>query len=59
MVFFWGKCDLFGNLTSPVIFPKIHSTERVKPCFFVTFDIILSHIFPENLIEISQVSQKI
>ena len=24
--------------------------QRVKPCFFVTFDIIISHVFPENFI---------
>ena len=24
------------------------SIERVKPWFFVTFNIIISHIFPEN-----------
>ena len=42
------------NLTSHVVFSKIFknlsSDERVKPCFFVTFNIIISHIFPENLI---------
>ena len=34
-------CGFFKNLSSD---------ERVKPCFFVTFNIIISHIFPENLI---------
>ena len=34
-------------------------TEREKPCFYATFNIIISHIFPENLIEMSQVVQKI
>ena len=33
--------------------------ERVKPWFFVTFNIILRHIFPENFIEFPQVVQKI
>ena len=33
--------------------------ERVKPWFFETFDIIISHIFPENFAEIPQVVQKI
>ena len=33
--------------------------ERVKPCIFVTFSIIISHIFPGNIIEIPQVVQKI
>ena len=32
--------------------------EREKHCFFVTFNIIISHVF-ENLIEIPQVVQKI
>ena len=40
-------------------FKTVFSRERVKPWFFVTFDIIIKHIFPENLIEISQVVWKI
>ena len=41
-------------------FLKIASSkERVKPWFFVTFNIILRHIFPENFIEFPQVVQKI
>ena len=32
---------------------------RAKLCFLVTSNIIVSYIFPENLIEIYQVSQKI
>ena len=35
------------------------SKERVKPWFSVTFEIILKHIFPENLIEFPQIVQKI
>ena len=38
---------------------KVFSRERVKPCFFVTLNIIISHVFPENFIEIPQVVQKI
>ena len=38
---------------------NVSSKGRVKPCFFVTFNIIISHTFPENSIEISQVVQKI
>ena len=38
---------------------NISSKERVKPWFFVTFNIILRHIFPENSIEFPQVIQKI
>ena len=33
--------------------------ERVKPWCFVTFNIIISYVFPENFIEIPQVFQKI
>ena len=38
------------NLTPPVIFPKMcflereREREREKPCFFVTFNIIISHV---------------
>ena len=35
------------------------SKEMEKPWFFVTFNIFLSQIFPENFIEITQVVQKI
>ena len=35
------------------------SAESVKFCFLVTFNITLSYIFPENFIEIYQVSQNI
>ena len=31
---------------------NVSSRERVKPCFFVTFDIIIGYNFPENFIEI-------
>ena len=30
----------------------VFSRERVNPCFFVTFNIFISHSFLENLIEI-------
>ena len=47
------------NLTFPCGFSKIvFSRERVKSCFYGTFNSIISHIFPENFIEISQVVQK-
>ena len=32
---------------------NVSSKEKVKPWFFVTFNIILRHIFPENFIEFS------
>ena len=35
----------------------LFSRERVKPCFFVTFN--TNHVFPENFIEVPQVVQKI
>ena len=38
---------------------NVSSKERVKPCLFVTFNIITSHIFPENFIQIPQVVQKL
>ena len=33
--------------------------ERVEPSFFVTFNVIISHIFSENFIKIPQVVQKL
>ena len=30
----------------------------VKPCFFMSFNIVISHIFSENFLEISQDLQK-
>ena len=38
---------------------NVSSKARAKLCFFVTFDIIANHIFPENLIDIPQVVLKI
>ena len=35
------------------------SNERVKPWFFVNFNIIISHVFPKDFIEDLQVIQKI
>ena len=40
-------------------FKNVSSIERVEPWFFVTFNIILKDIFPENFIEFPQVVQKI
>ena len=39
-------------------FQKLNCLKSIKFCFLVTFDIIISHIFPENVIDIHQVSQK-
>ena len=40
----------------PCSFSKIVSSkQRLKPWFFVTFKIIIRHVFPENFIEILQV----
>ena len=55
---------LGGQIASPAPAPccfskNASSKERVKPRFFGTFNIIISHIFPENFIEILQVVQKI
>ena len=38
---------------------NVSSKERVRPRFFVTFNITISHIFRENFIEIPQVVQKL
>ena len=39
---------------------NVSSKENVKPCFFfVTLNVILRQIFPENFIEFPQVVQKI
>ena len=55
----WGGRG--GDLTPlPCGFSKtVSSKDRVKYWFIVTFNIIINHIFPENLIEIPQVVQKI
>ena len=48
------------DLPRPCDFSKsVYSKDRVKPWFFVTFNTILRHIFPENFIEFPQVVQKI
>ena len=36
-------------------FKNVSSGERVKPWFFVTFNTIIGHTFPEYFIEIPQV----
>ena len=49
-----------GQFDHPFSFSKVLSSkERVKPWFFVTFNVIISHIFPENFIEITQIVKKI
>ena len=51
---------LGGQIDLPCGFSKnVFSKGRVTLWFFVTFNIIISHIFPENFIEIPQVVQKI
>ena len=48
------------DLTFPCVFSiNLFSRGRVKLCSFVIFNIIISHIFAENFIEIHQVVQKI
>ena len=37
----------------------VRERERVKPCFFLTFNIIVNHMFPESFIKDSQVIEKI
>ena len=43
---------------TPLVFQKISFKGRMKPWFFVTFNITISCIFLENFIEIPQVVQK-
>ena len=38
---------------------NVFSRKRVGALFFVAFNIIISHIFPENFTEITQVVQNI
>ena len=56
-----GKEGFYLTHLSPLCgFSKnVSSKERVKPWFFVTFNIILRHIFPENFIEFPQVVQEL
>ena len=37
----------------------VRERERVKPCFFFTFNIIVNHMFSENFIKDSQVIENI
>ena len=53
----WGGGGVFQFDLLPLT--NISSKEREKPWFFVTFNIIISHIFPEHFIEIPQFVQKI
>ena len=55
-----GGRGQFDPPPPPCGFSKnVSSKERVKPWFFVTCNIILRHIFPENFIEFGQVVQKL
>ena len=57
------KTDWFLEMSliafSPYLSKNGSSSERVKPRFLVTFNIIINHFFPENFIEIPQLVQKI
>ena len=48
----WGGVILTPHL---VVFPKRYFLERVKPCFFMAINIIISLTFSENFREIPQV----
>ena len=55
-----GQGGQFAPPPFPGGFSKyVSSKERAKAWFFVTFDTIISHIFPETFIEIPQVVQNI
>ena len=63
---FW-KADNYADncktsasiINTPVIFPKMYLLKRVCNPGFLWLNIIISHIFAENFIEIRQVVQKI
>ena len=44
--------------TPPLVFAKMKG-RGLGPVFFLNFNIIISHIFPENVIKIPQVALKI
>ena len=49
-----------GQFDTPCGLSKIVSPKpKVKPWSFVTFKIMIRHVFPENFIEIPQVVQKL
>ena len=50
----------FGTFSNSCVFlENVSSVEKVEPWFFVTFNIILKHIFAENFIKFPHVVQKI
>ena len=53
------KMYLLKYVSSKMYLQNVSSKERAKTRFLVTFNIIISHIFLENFIEIPQVVQKI
>ena len=52
----WSPCLCWFDYT---FYRYFNLSRPVKPWFFVTFNIVISHIFPENFIDIPQVVQKI
>ena len=48
-----------ASCSSRGLFKNVLSNEKVKLCFFATFNIIRSHVFAKNFIETRQVAQKI
>ena len=59
VISFYFNSNLPGDWPPCGFLKNVSSIERVEPWFFVTFNIILKHIFPENFIEFPQVVQKI
>ena len=55
----YGRIDLTLKCHPCGFSKNVSSKERVKLWFFVTFHIIMNHIFSENFIEIPQVVQKL
>ena len=55
-----GGAERGVNLIFPCgLLKRVSFKDRVKPWFFDTFNTIISHIFSENFIEISEVVQNI
>ena len=55
----YNKIDLTLK-RPPCCFSKdIFSKDKLKTCFFVRFNVIISHIFPETFNKNSQIVQKL
>ena len=58
----WNNLNLLPSQVSTIfqsISKNVLPEERVKLCYLLTFNIIISYIFPKHFIETHQVSQKL